>query len=149
MATDIITLVDRLEDLLGSGRRLPVLNKILVDEQECLDIVDQMRVFIPDEIRQARRVNQERERMLQAAKEEADRMLQEAEAHVLRQIQERGLLQAAEQRSMQIVGAAERQAQEVRAGADRYAEDVLGRLESQLAAGLDEVQNGIDRLGGE
>ncbi len=148
MATDIITLVDRLEQLLNSGTRIPLTNKTLVDEHDCLDLVDQMRVVIPEEIRQARRVNQERERLLQSAQEESERMIRDAEERIAEVLDERGLLQAAEQRSLQIVSTAETQAQEVRAGADRYAVEVLARIEHQLSTSLDEVQNGIDRLGG-
>src|SRR2546421_428213 len=64
---DILYLVDRLENLIASSRRMPVVNQVMIKEGDILNIVDQMRTSIPDEIKQARRIIQEKERILAQA----------------------------------------------------------------------------------
>ena len=61
---DILYLVDRLENLIAGSRRMPLVNQIIVKESEILSIIEQMRTTIPDEVKQSRRVIQEKERIL-------------------------------------------------------------------------------------
>jgi hypothetical protein len=63
-AVDFMYLLDRLEEALATGSRLPLTARTLVDEQECLDILDQMRVAMPSEIKEARRVIAERDSVM-------------------------------------------------------------------------------------
>ncbi|MBO0778136.1 MAG: hypothetical protein J2P37_04840, partial [Ktedonobacteraceae bacterium] len=60
---DILYLIDRLDNLIASSRRMPLLNQIIVKESDILSVIDQMRTSIPEEIKQARRVIQEKERI--------------------------------------------------------------------------------------
>ena len=60
---DILYLLDRLETVLTSGSRVPLTGKTVVDEHECLDIIDQLRVAVPEEVKQAKRVQGEREQL--------------------------------------------------------------------------------------
>ena len=75
IAIDILYLVDRMEELLNNGKRFPMSSKILIEQDEILDIVDQMRIAIPEEIKQARRVQQDQERIVAQSKEEAARVI--------------------------------------------------------------------------
>ena len=68
---DILYLVDRLDNLIASSHRMPLVNQILIKEGDILNIVDQMRTSIPDEIKQARRIIQEKERILAQAQADA------------------------------------------------------------------------------
>src|SRR5438874_7418002 len=81
-SVDILYLLDQLEEVLGAGSHLPMTSRTLVDEQEILDILDQIRVPIPDEIKAARRVTQERDQLLADARAEADRLVREADSRV-------------------------------------------------------------------
>src|SRR5438132_11632175 len=64
---DILYLVDRLENVLANSKRMPLVNQIMIKEGDILHIVDQMRTCIPDAIKQARRIHQEKERILSPA----------------------------------------------------------------------------------
>src|SRR5919202_1726774 len=79
---DIPYLLDQLEEVLGGGSRVPLTSRTLVDEQEVLDIVDQIRVAIPEEIKAARQLTQERDQVIAEAHAQAERMLRDAEAQV-------------------------------------------------------------------
>jgi hypothetical protein len=143
---DILYLVDRLEQALNQGQRVPFTNKIMVDERECLDIVDQMRIVVPEEIKQARRVSQDRDRITGQAQEEAERIVARAHEQADRLMDEQGLLDRAREREREIVEEAEVHAQEIRDGADQYALQILEALNRQLGGILTEVQGGIDAL---
>lgn len=143
---DIFDLVERLEAVLNAGQRVPFTNKIMIDERECLDIVDQMRIVIPEEIKRGVRVSQDRERILQQAQEEAERIIARAHEHADRLMDEQGLLDRAREREREIIEEAESHGTDIREGADRYALDVLESLNRQLGGVLNEIQGGIEQL---
>src|SRR5215472_9599658 len=99
---DILDLLDQLEEVLGAGSHLPLTSRTLVDEQEILDILDQIRVSIPDEIKAARRLTQERDQMLADARAEADRLVHEADQIVEARLTEHHLVRDAEARAVDI-----------------------------------------------
>lgn len=138
--------MDRLEAVLNAGQRVPFTNKIMIDERECLDIVDQMRIVIPEEIKQARRVSQDRDRITGQAQEEAERIIARAHEQADRLMDEQGLLDRAREREREIIEAAEVQGQDIRDGADGYALQVLDELNRRLTTVVGEVQAGIDSL---
>lgn len=143
---DILYLVDRLEAVLNAGQRVPFTNKIMIDERECLDIVDQMRIVIPEEIKQARRVSQDRDRITGQAQEEAERIIARAHEQADRLMDEQGLLDRAHERERELIEAAEVAGQEIRDGADHYALQILEELNRRLNGMAGEVQAGIDSL---
>lgn len=128
-------MIDELEDVLAEGRRVPFSGRLLVDEDKLLDIIDRMRVAVPDEIKQARRVIGEQERLLS-----------EAQAKVQQALEEQGLLAAVETERARLIEQAERDATSIRAGADDYATQVLGDLEQRLQKLTNSVQNGLSEL---
>jgi cell division septum initiation protein DivIVA len=143
---DILHLVDRLEELVNEGRRLPLSNKVMVDEQKIWDLIDQMRISIPEEVKKAKRTNQERDRIIAQAHEEAARMvdLKRDEASAL--VSEHEVTRAAEERAITIVERAKRDAESLRADADEYVVQVLTDLGMDLERALKEVRNGIARV---
>ncbi len=107
----------------------------MVDEERILDIIDRMRVAIPEELKHARRVIQEQ-----------DRLLAEAQARVQQALEEQGLLAAVEAERQRLVQQAERDAAQIRAGADEYARQVLEELDERLTKLLTSVRNGLSTL---
>jgi cell division septum initiation protein DivIVA len=143
---DISYLIDRLENLVSNSRRLPLTSGVVVSKHECLQIIDQMRITIPQQIEEARQIKQERERVLALAREEAKRLLDQAQEQADQVLNERGLMKEAQERSASIVDEANRQAEETMRGADEYAINVLGRLEDQLIAVQTTIRNGLEIL---
>jgi cell division septum initiation protein DivIVA len=128
-------LIDDLEEVLAEGRRIPFSGHLLVDEERILDVIDRMRVAVPEEVKRARRVVQEQ-----------DRLLGEARARVQAVLEEQGLLAAVEEERTRLLAEAEQEAAGVRAGADEYAQQVLRDLEERLSGVLTSVRNGLDSL---
>jgi len=137
---DIFALIERLEALVNTGQRVPFVNKIMLDEQECLDVIAQMRMSVPDEVRQARRMLQERSRIPEQARLEAERIVAIAHEQAEEILSEHGLVQAAEDNARQIVGDAEEQASEIQRESDAYAVRSLTDLRTRLEQLHERVQ---------
>jgi len=129
---DILYLVDRLEAAINKGAAVPFSNKRMIDEDECLDIIDQLRIAVPEEIKQSRRVTQEKDRILAQAKEEADRITQLAREEAAHQAEQSEIVKTAHTRAQGLLAQAEADAKSTRAGADEYAQQVLNDLQQRL-----------------
>jgi cell division septum initiation protein DivIVA len=139
-------LVDRLEAVINSGRRVPLSQQVMVDEREALDVLDLMRTTVPEEIKQARRINQEREKILAQAQTEANRVVTQAQERVERMLSEESVRVVAEDQAREMLGQARQEADEVRRGADEYALDMLDRLDGELHRIRNSVRSAINAL---
>ena len=143
---DILYLVDRLEELINEGWHIPLTSNIVIDEDEFLDIVDQMRITIPDEVKQSKRVLQEKDRLISQAEEESERILALAREENQSLLSDHELLKAAEAQRQAIIEEGHNQVRELRKGTDAYVIDALGQLEEQLSGLLRTVRNGITAM---
>jgi cell division septum initiation protein DivIVA len=139
-------LVDRLEAVINSGKRLPMSNSVMIDGREALDVLDLMRTAIPEEIKQARRINQDREKILAQAQTESNRIVTQSQERVERMMSEDNVHMIAGQRATEIIASARRDADEVRRGADEYALDMLNRLDTELHRIRSSVRNALNAL---
>ena len=96
-----------------------------MDQNAALGLIDELRVAVPEEVRAAKRINSEGERIIEKAQEEAERIVARAQEQAAFLIDERGLTQAAEEESRRIIAEAQADADEIRRGADEYAVSVL------------------------
>jgi vacuolar-type H+-ATPase subunit H len=145
---DILHLVDRLESLYNDSWQIPWTSNVMIDGDEYLDLIDQMRVSIPEEIKQSNRIQQERDRIIAQAHEEAERIVALARDQAANLTNEHEVLQAAQARGETILERARRDAEEIKADADEYVIEVLSELEEQLNAFLSTVRNGLVTLQG-
>jgi bifunctional DNA-binding transcriptional regulator/antitoxin component of YhaV-PrlF toxin-antitoxin module len=132
--------------LIANGRRMPMTNSVVVDQVAALDLIDQLRVAVPEEVRQAKRINEESTRLVQRAQEEGERILARAQEQAAFLIEERELTRAAEIRSAQIVDEGKNDAEEIRRGADTYAASVLIKLEGECVKALQSIRRGLALL---
>jgi cell division septum initiation protein DivIVA len=132
--------------LVATGKKLPLTNNVVLDQATVLELVDQLRMSVPDEVRQARRITEEAGRITERAREEADQIVARAQEQAAQMLEERELVRAAEQRAGEIIEGAQAEAQEVRRGADEYAAGVLIRLEGECIKALTSIKRGIDML---
>lgn len=143
---DILHLVDRLESLITSSRMVPFSVYRLVDEDRALELIDQMRISIPEEVKQAKRVHQERDRIIAQAHEESGRLVElardEAEALVQRDV----ITATAERRAQTIIERAQRDALGLKVESDEYVVQALSELEASLMRTLTVVRNGLDKI---
>ena len=117
-----------------------------MDQNAALGLIDELRVAVPEEVRAAKRINSEGERIIEKAQEEAERIVAKAQEQAAFLIDERGLTQAADEESRRIISNAQTDADEIRRGADEYAVSVLVGLEGDVVKTLQSIKKGIAML---
>ena len=100
---DILHLVDRLEELFNESRPIWLTHSVIVDEDRMLDLIDQMRVAIPEEIKKAQQVIAQRDRILAQAKEEANRTIALAREKAEKTLEDNEIIQSAKMRAEEII----------------------------------------------
>jgi cell division septum initiation protein DivIVA len=143
---DILHLVDRLEELFNESRPIPLTHNVIVDEDRFLDIIDQMRISIPEEVKKAQQVYSQKDRVLAQAQEEVNRTLALAREKADQLVEKDSLAQEAQKRAGQILEQARMETENIKAGADQYAMDSLLNLEMELERVMNQVRNGIQVL---
>jgi len=143
---DILHLVDRLEELFNESRAIPLTHQVVVDEDRMLDLVDQMRVSIPEEVKKAQELISRRDRIMAQAQEEANRTLQLAREKSEQYVERDSIVQAAQAKAEKIINDAKANAEDIRREADAYVVRTLGRLQLELDRILNQVNNGIQMV---
>ena len=138
--------IDRLEYLLGHSRQIPLTRTVVVDQEEVLACIDELRLSLPDEIKQARWTLQEQQRLLSEAQAEAARTVSKAGERAQTMIGQHDLVKRAEKQADAMLKDATAKAEETRRAADRYASEVMQNLESQLLRTVATVKKGVEAL---
>jgi len=165
---DILHLIDRLEELVGEARKLPVGGGAVISRQRLLDLIDRMRVAVPKEVYDAREIIEKREEVLADASAEASRLIARAQEEVETRLKETEVVKASEERARQILAQAQARmeelsreaegqaaarlddaqaaAREQMREADVYALQTLKKLETELNEFIATVQRGMETL---
>ncbi len=146
---DILHLVDRLEELFNESRPIPLTRSVLVDEDRVLEIIDQMRISIPDEVKKAQQILTQRDRVMAQAQEEASRTLTLAKRQGEDSLAKDAIVRAAHERAEQILDQARADVETVRRDSDEYVVEALSTLEDELIRLLNQTRNGIAKLSAE
>ena len=144
---DILHLIDRLEELFNQSRPIWFTHNVVVDEDRMLDLIDQMRVAIPEEIKKAQQVLTQRDRILAQAQEEANRTIAIAREKQDQLLERDAIVQAAHTRANEILAEAQVERENSLREADSYSLETLRRLEIELDRFTTQVRNGIAMLG--
>jgi len=146
---DILQLIDRLEELFNESKNIPLTRNVMVDEDRMLDIIDQMRIAIPEEVKKAQQLLGQRDRVLAQSQEEANRTIELARQKSDQLVTKDTVAQEAQRRADQIIAQARAEAENIRADADDYAMNSLSQLEAELERITNQVANGIRLLADE
>ncbi len=140
---DILQLIDRLEELFNESKSIPLTRNVMVDEDRMLDIIDQMRIAIPEEVKKAQQLLGQRDRVLAQAQEEANRTLDLARQKADQLTSKETVVQEAQRRTEQILAQARADADNTRADADDYVMRSLTQLQAELERISNQVANGV------
>lgn len=150
-------IIDRIESIVAHGSRLPLVGKVVVSMDEVLAALDELRLAVPEEVKEARRILKDRDHLLAEAQRESARLLSDSQEALEARIRESEMVKLAEERSREVLKKAQAEAQAIReeaeshihtarTGADQYAFEVLLKLEGQLAGFQNAVRKGIEVL---
>jgi hypothetical protein len=143
---DVLVLIDKLDDLVRNAKQVPLRSDVRVDQEKLDDLLEQLRLMIPEEVKEARWIVKEREELLAAAEREGERILREAHERQTELVVEHELTGQAELASEDIIDNARAEDLEIRLGAEAYAHDILSTLEGNLSKFIAAVQRGRERL---
>ncbi|MFL5761031.1 MAG: ATPase [Thermomicrobiales bacterium] len=140
---DILYLVDRLEELVGIGKRVPFSGRVMVEEEQFLALVDQLRIAVPNEIKQAQRVIKERERIIAESQDEAAKILETARKRAEYFVSEQGILNEARQQSEDLLRQVEERRNRSKSEIDEFALQQFNKLEEAMREGLEIIDNAV------
>ena len=83
---EIFNLLETIEDMLENSKTLPFTNKAVLDKEELLDIIKEIRLKLPEELKQAKVIKEEHDRIIEKANEEAQDIVKEAENRIISMI---------------------------------------------------------------
>ena len=129
---DVLRLLEEIEDIAEAGSSVPFSQKVMVDKMEILEIVNEIRIKLPDEIKQASWIKSERQRILAEAQEDADNLLKDANYKLEEIIGEHEVIKLAEERAGEILTKAKNNVKEIRIGAMEYADGLLEDTQEEL-----------------
>lgn len=128
----VLQLLDELEEILDSSRAVPFSSKVSVDKEELYDIIGEIRLKLPNELKQSKWVIEERNKILIDAQKEADEIVKNAEDRMSRMVDENEVTKQAYEQAALIIDSAKKTSKEMRLGAIEYAESVLASAEEKL-----------------
>jgi len=140
---DILQLIDRLEELFNDAKAVPFTHNVVVDEDRMLELIDQMRIAVPEEVKKAQQVVAQRDRVMAQAQEEANRTVTLAREKADQLTHKDMVMQEAQRRAEQIIAQARADAEATRIDADNYVIETLMQMQEQLNRLSTQVSNGI------
>lgn len=134
-------IINLMEESIEKASVVPLSGKILIDKEEILDFIQEMRLSYPDEVKEAKWVKEERQKILNEAESRADSMLKTAEAKMIQMVDESEIVRQAQEKADMLMEEATTQASKLRTDSDQYADDVLGDVERRLEMLLKKVND--------
>ena len=138
---EIFELLEFLEDIIEKGKNVPFTNKGVIDKDDILDLIKEIRLKLPDELKQAKWVKEERQRILVEAQKEADGIVKEAENRIISMIDEHEITRKAYEQKKEIIETANEMSREISKGTKEYADNMLQNIETSLIQALETIQN--------
>ena len=138
---DVTRLIDMLYEKVEDAKA-PALkpNMSMVDRDEILDLLDELRAQLPVELRRAKELLSAREKFVEDAKRDVDRMMRQAELEAKSKVSESEVLSAAREKSRAMIAHAEERCRRMYQVTNEYTEDALARAEEAMQMALDEVK---------
>lgn len=143
---EILSILETLEELVEKSFTIPLSGKCLVDKEEILEIVKEIRLKLPDDIKQAKWVKEERQRILMEAQKEANSVIKDAEGKIASLVDEHEITKKAYEQANEIISNSQKNAREIRLGTRDYADSVLDKVEEILKDTLDVIKLNREEL---
>lgn len=137
---EILSILETLEDVVEKSISVPFSGKCMVDREEILEIIKEMRLKLPDDIKQAKWVKEERQKILLEAQKEANNIVKDAENKIASLVDEHEITKKAYDQANEIVSNAQKNAREIRLGTKEYADSVLKKVEEILEDTLEVIK---------
>ncbi|MBE3519001.1 MAG: ATPase [Firmicutes bacterium] len=143
---DVLALLDKLDSYLSECPRVPLVGKLLVDEEEVFGLIDDIRAALPQEVEQARWLLKERERILADARKEAEEIIRNAQGQIATMASESVIVREAKVQADELLQRAREVARQITLGSRQYADELMLKVERVLTEVLEAVREGRRQL---
>lgn len=143
---EIFTLLENLEELIENSSKVPFSSKVMVDKEELGEILEEIRLKLPDELKQAKRIKDERLNILNDAQKEAEELLKEAENKIIQMVDEHVITKQAIMQKEEIIENANKISKEISCGTRDYADAILEKVEDVLRETMQVIHNNRKEL---
>lgn len=139
-------ILDEIENLMVDSTRVPFTNKLVIEEDDLIRLLDELRELLPQEIKDAAKIVSDRQRIMEEAHKEAQHIIDQAKIYGTKLTDESTIAKQAQEQANELLSQAQKAAQELRNDSIIYAEDVFKHLEGNLQKALEVVQQGHSNL---
>lgn len=132
MEMEILQIIDLLEDKVEQSKTIPLLNRALIDKEELLEAIETLRINLPEDMKQARLIKEDRKRIIAEAQTEADEIIANAKIKTEKMVSEHEITKKAYEQANQIISAAQKNSRELRMGARQYVDSLFADTDAKL-----------------
>ena len=131
---DILELISELEEKIDSSLEIPLIKKAFVNKEELMNLVGDISLQLPDEVRMAKSIAEDRTRILADAQKQADLIIKNAEQKIISMVDEHEITKRANEQANEIIAKAQKNARDIRIGTLDYSDNLLSQLDNTLKA---------------
>lgn len=132
--------IEMLEEIIRNATRIPFKKKSMVDVDELDNIVTDMRMVLPMEIQQAKKVVADKNKIISDAKKEAEDIIRKAEQRRAELIEESDVMKEARRRATEAISVAQNRAKDIHTSTNAFADNMLARVEELMARDLNDLR---------
>ena len=129
---EVLKLLNELEDLVENSSSIPFSGKVLLDRNEVIELIKEIRIMLPDEVKQAQWIKEERSKILHDAQKEAEEIINNAKEHINEMVNRDKIVELAQRKSEEIINMAEMEAKEIKLASLEYVDNILKKLEEEI-----------------
>lgn len=137
---DALELLDELEDIIDKGASVPFSGRCILERDELLDILQELKLKLPEDLKQAKWIKEERQRILQEAQAEADDIIKTVEKKAVSMVDENEITKQAITQGKQIVEHANNEALQIADSAYNYSDNLLETVEKVVIGAMKEME---------
>ena len=134
---NVIELLEYLEDIIETAPKVPITGKSVIDKKEFLEVIDQIINSLPDQLKKAQWVVNEKDRILKDAQKEYDNVKKDTLEIMKRNVENHELVKEARVRADEIIALAQRDSKAIRLGSREYSTEILAALDKEIEAKRD------------
>ena len=128
----VLELLEEIEEIVDTAAGFPLTGKIMVDSQELLEIVREIRAELPDEIQQAQWIKNERERIMEEAKKQYEQVINDAQQQADALVDNRDITQRSKLRADELMKVTENTARQLKIGTYDYLDGILYSFQGKM-----------------
>ncbi|HWQ72830.1 MAG TPA: ATPase [Desulfitobacteriaceae bacterium] len=146
MDSDVLGLLEELEEIVDRGVKIPMTGKVLVDDSVIFELLDRIRSILPEEIRNAKWILNERQRIIDEAQAEAQKLMDRGKNYMEKMAEDNEIVKQAQSYAEEVVRQAQNYAREVKFGAVQYADEMLENIEVKVHETVQAIRRNREEL---